>query len=300
MQDAREGTAVSGPVVSVHPRDNRVTLAEATHTYYVDGRASRAPSVTKVVSRFFPAFDAVAVAQGMLRRRGAAHRLSTDPKYRHLALFEPTTGEVRASAVATLVAEWAGGSNKEARDTGTRMHARIEAALRRPDWATASVAGDPASGDELLVELQQFEAYRDMCVRRGLVPWRTEHVIFADPPWNITGAVDMQWTWPGSEGVDAATGRRRIVLADWKRTPNLFKPPFRGETGLGPLRGYGACSASKYELQLALYRAVLERHYDVDVVEAEVVAFHADLADYRRLKVTMPRDTAEAVLATLA
>lgn len=139
-------------------------------------------------------------------------------------------------------------------------------------------------------EYKQVQSYLRACQKRGLIPLRVE-LCLADTALSLAGTVDMVWAWPvdSSFAFDAATGKRRVILADWKRTKKLHDDAFRGACGLGPMRGFPASNASKYGLQLGIYRHLVELNLDMVVVDLEIVAFHPECHNYMLVQPAITR-----------
>ena len=275
-----------------HKRDAFVRMDEKTHKYYFHGRPV-GTSVTAFLTAFFPKFDAREACARMLRNPSfPTHSRYEDYRGLHLVSDD---GSVVPDAADRIIAAW-DAKSLASREEGTALHADLEARCN----ATTAVGGVQIDDitDASSPELQQFAAYARSCRERGLVPYRTEQKLL-DVGLDIAGSVDMQWTFEGAQRTDPDTGRVRVVVADWKRSPNLLKPVFYGERGFGPMRDFPACASSKYELQLGLYRALLEAHYGVVVVSMEVVAFHPGNGSpdrYVLFPVTIERDTVKAVM----
>ena len=240
---------------SLHPydRDARIEFREASHKYLVrnaDGRRVEAlGSVTGLVARFHPAFDAQAVVDKMMRGRAWPRRS-----------YVKSSGE--AMSREEILTQWR--SNGEVQSArGTLMHYHIE------QFFNAATIAEPHSP-----EFQQFLAFeRDFMRARGLRPHRTEMSLF-HCGLAIAGQCDLLC-------VDM-TGR--VVILDWKRSKEIRVSNRFGKM-LTPLQHLDDCNYWLYGLQLNIYKYILTTEYGLDVSEMFLGVFHPTQSGPRAVQV---------------
>merc|ERR1711871_699423 len=119
---------------------------------------------------------------------------------------------------------------------------------------------------EGLPELKQFFDFeRDFILPRQITPFRTEWRI-SDPEYSLAGSVDYVGTLPDGS----------CIIMDWKRSKNLAINPNNayGRRGKWPLDHLDDTEATKYFLQLNLYRYILQKHYNLVVNSMILTSFH--------------------------
>ena len=98
----------------------------------------------------------------------------------------------------------------------------------------------------------------------GLEPYRTEWVIY-DKDYDIAGSIDFV-------GRNRNTGQFWII--DWKRSNELRRTSFGGKCGNFPCHEIEDCNGWHYQLQVNLYRHILEKHYNVKIEQCVIVNLH--------------------------
>lgn len=151
----------------------------------------------------------------------------------------------------------------EKANRGTWMHLLCELVLNREPIPAAEV--------ETLEMTAFFKYTREILIEQlGVEPYRTEWEIFAEGE-NVAGSIDF-------------VGRKRsdgkLVLVDWKRTKELedkmTSDPRWPKYMSGPLSHLHDAKGVHYELQLNIYRWIIERYYGLLVDGMQVVSFHPD------------------------
>ena len=98
----------------------------------------------------------------------------------------------------------------------------------------------------------------------GLEPYRTEWIIY-DKEYDIAGSIDFV-------GINKRTGKYWII--DWKRSNELRRSSFGGKCGNYPCHDIEDCNGWHYQLQVNLYRHILEKHYNIEIEQCVVVNLH--------------------------
>ena len=229
-----------------HPRDARISFQEEGHTYTVDGESGSYVSVTTLIHRFFPHFDADAVIAKITKIPKSIY-FGRDPQ--------------------DIKDQWA-----RATQDGSTLHEQIEL------FFDAYVgAGDLIP--ELVAPSVEFgyflDFFRDHVLGLNLKPYRTEMYVF-DEDVKVCGSIDMLFCDPNDE--------TKIYIYDWKRskeirTRNAF------EKGFGPCANYDSCNFIQYSLQLNLYKYILESKYAKTVVGMMLVILHPVNSTYKLVPV---------------
>ncbi len=236
-----------------HPRDFRINFFEEGHTYLLALRIDQKwrlatniasplaelmsrelTSTTAMLDELFEPFDEDAVAQSLAVTNRGAYANKTVAQIKH---------------------QW-----EEARRLGTAWHFNLECHCNGLAYETDST------------EWLRYTEFARQSVRRRLVPYRTEWLIY-DERLRQTGSIDILFQEVECAQRDA-TGRLRLVMADWKRANQLMKEnPWR--YGCAPCTmDMQDCKISHYRIQLLNYTHPLERHYGVAVTRRHIVGMH--------------------------
>lgn len=237
-------------------RNERVKfIGGKVHKYFVDGVPMRL-SVTTLIKQYFEEFDKPAVAEKMI----ANPNFYTDKKYaRYWPLVKGLSTE---DAIAAIVKSW---SESTAADEGTAMHNTIDEFYSN----NTPVADTP--------ELQLWKRYHNDKIAEGYVLFKSEMFVY-DEEYSVGGSADMLWTRP--EWLDQTP--IKVVLADWKRTKQMelrsfYNPKLRQrKMGLELCANIEDCNYQHYNIQLNIYRYLLEKHYNLKVVKSELVVLYPD------------------------
>lgn len=220
--------------VHAHPRDPKITFVEEGHIYTIEGMPGHPVSVTTLIHKFFPEFDADMVIEKMMKGRNW-----TASKY-----YGKTKEEIKAGWNA---------NGEEASRLGTLMHADIE------NYLNGVPVHDPDT-----VEFGYFMTFwtQFQAVNPRFVPYRTEWLVY-DEDKRIAGSIDCV----------LSNSDNQIVILDWKRSKEI-KTSNRFEKGYAPFQALDNCNYNHYRLQLNIYRHILETKYGQTVVGMFIVVFH--------------------------
>ena len=235
-------------VWNAHPRDERISFEEETHTYTIDGTREGWTSCTGFIHSFFEHFDPDAVIAKMMASR----------KWRDSKYYGMTAEEIKK--------QWSD-SGTEASAAGTRMHLDIER------YNNADPVGNLAGDDyepNLSSEWNYFLEYeRRWRKKKGFVPFRTEWLVFKEEI-KLAGSIDMVYLKPDGT----------LAIYDWKRAKVMkFENSF--QSGLVPLDHLPDTNYWHYSLQLNIYRRMLEEHYDKTVTELALVVLHPNNSSFK-------------------
>ena len=151
-----------------------------------------------------------------------------------------------------------------ASSAGTQLHDQIENYFNGMETSPA-----PSS--------QEYGYFKDFWMQwmGTLIPYRTEWLVF-DESIRVAGAVDMVFKDPGGN----------FHIYDWKRTK-----PISRTTSYGCF-STTACLAHlpdtnfwHYALQLNVYKAILEKNYDINISSMHLVRLHPDAPGYEDIEV---------------
>lgn len=178
-----------------HPRDNLITFEESNHQYTIQNNECKPTSVTTLIHKFFPEFNADLIISKMMKSKNWPNS-----KY-----FGMTPKEIKDL--------WEK-NRDEAANLGTKMHANIE---------------NYFNGLEHFTDTKEFSLFQDFwtnfCkINSTLTPYRTEWVVY-DEECKIAGSIDFV----------LKNQRDELVLIDWKRSKEIKKenrfqkglPPFQ-------------------------------------------------------------------------
>ena len=244
-----------------HPRDSEIGFEAEGHIYTVQGDTGFT-SVTTWLHRNFEEFDADAILTRMFSGSGPGPRSKYHGMTREAVEKQWEDGREAASAA------------------GTQLHDEIE---RFYNGLGEGVKGARASEDYRLFE--GFEADHG-----HLVPYRTEWMIW-DTDLRLAGSIDMVFGTGNEQG-----GRKEVDIYDWKRCKEIRRT--------SPWSKFGTTACTEhlpdtnywhYSLQLNIYAALLQKHYDVHVRELWLVCLHPRQDRYLRMRVPWLRDEAVAL-----
>ena len=295
---------------NVHERDARIVFDEEPHLYYIDGSTEGYTSVTTYVHYHFESFDADKIIANMMKSKNWKNNV----KY-----YGKTPEQIKQ--------EWQDNCDKAAAD-GTRMHFVIESfynekynpdsARNKPYYASleedeeedeaedeAENNRSPACLDEeekgifsattikqphtdavdnnvlqftgSTIEFEYFLNF--LHAHPNLIPFRTEWTIF-DEELKLAGSIDMVF-------YDQDTHTYHIY--DWKRCRNIQKT--NGFNKWGNKECIDHLPDSNfwhYSLQLNIYKALLERKYNMVIDSLYLVCMHPNNKNQNYLKIKAP------------
>ncbi len=229
-----------------HPRDDRITFYEPTHTYTIDGSSKGIISGTGFLHQFFPHFDAKATIKKMM----------SSPKWPANKYYGMTAQEIEQL--------WSN-KGKEASTAGTAMHLAIEQFLN-------------GAHEVILPEVRQtteFQYFMNFWRDFGddLEPWRAEWSVFSEEHM-LCGQIDMLFRRK-SDGA--------FLIYDWKRSREI-KTSNEFSNGLPPIQHLEDCNYWHYTLQLNLYRWILEHLYGMKIAEMYLIICHPENGNYKRMR----------------
>lgn len=252
-------------VKNAHPRDERITFEESSHTYAVDGSRENWTSCTTFIGTFYEHFNPDAVIAKMMSSR----------KWSESKYYGMTAEEIKK--------QW-DDSGKEASEAGTRMHLDIE------HWNNAEPVGNLAADDWTPnpgPEWDYFMNYeRRWRVPRGFVPFRTEWLVFKEDI-KLAGSIDMVYKKPDGS----------LAIYDWKRAKEI-KMENSWQSMYSPLDHLPDTNYWHYSLQLNIYRRILEELYDARVSEMALVILHPNNDDFKIARVNRMDDEITAMFET--
>lgn len=224
--------------INKHPRDSLIKFEENGHVYTYNGKINPI-SVTTIIHKYFPKFDADAIIFKMM-----SSKKWTSSKY-----FGMTKEQIKN--------EW-NGNGKNSAHLGTLMHAAIE------HYFNFVYPDIPDFTNNNSIEFNQFLGFWKEFSRNNpqWKPYRTEWIVY-DEDKNLAGSIDMCLS--NDEG--------QIVILDWKRSKEI-KRNNNWQRGFGPFKHMDDCNYNHYTLQLNIYRHILETKYDKQIIAMYLVICH--------------------------
>ncbi len=269
---------------NAHERDSRIVFDEEPHLYYIDGSTEGYVSVTTYVHSHFESFDADRIIANMMKSKN----WESNEKY-----YGKTPEQIKK--------EWQDNCNKAAAD-GTRMHFVIESyynekfnpespyKCKLPSFYLEKEGGEAGEEEEeeeeeedktkvgsTSIEFEYFTTFvRD---HKSLVPYRTEWTIF-DEELKLAGSIDMLF-------YDSASGNFHIY--DWKRCRNIQKTNGFNKWGNKEcIEHLPDTNFWHYSLQLNVYKALLERKYNMTIDGLYLVCLHPNNKNKNYIKLKAP------------
>jgi len=234
-----------------HCRDKRLSFNEEKHIYTVDGD-SNYTSVTTLIHKFFPHFDADEVIKKMKKGK------NWGPDNQYYGMSNKAIKD-----------KWSQ-SGKEASSLGTLMHLNIEYWYNNLPFTPKF---------ESTLEYNLFQKY--LSDHKDYVAYRTEWAVFSTK-YKIAGSIDMIYHDPQDP--------EKFIIADWKRSKEI-KWDNKWETGKPPIDHIPHCNYWHYTLQLNVYRLILEKYYGLKISQMFLVILHPDNKDYIKILVPFETDS---------
>ena len=227
--------------INPHKRDAEIEFDEKPHIYTVRGSTDNT-SVTKFCHSQFKPFNAHETIQ----------RMMASPNWPKNKYFGKTEKEIAL--------EWKK-QGCEAAVKGTKMHKMIE------DYYQLGQFKEPIECSESEVTL-----FKEFLKKNShLKPYRAEWMIW-DEELRLAGSIDM--VFKNHDG--------DLVIYDWKRCKNIKK------TAYGNAFSRTSCISHipdsnywHYALQLNVYKAILEKNYDVEIKGMALVQLHPEQTVYK-------------------
>lgn len=275
--------------INAHPRDAFVSFEEEHHLYTIEGVPEHPISVTTLIHKFFPKFDADKIIEGMMKK-------ST---WKTSEYYGMTPEEIKK--------QWEDNGKLQS-GLGTEMHKAIEDYINDEALpkklepivvpsveqcnATAECTADvkiPTVGEQttwvlpevpsMAIHTKEFgfflNFWRDLSINYpGFRPYRTEWTVY-DIEKFISGNIDLVLI---NENGD-------LFVCDWKRSKGIDMEAFKckngaKKTGSGVFSHLDHCNYQHYSIQLNIYRHLIELHYGKKVVGMNIIVFHPNNDEY--------------------
>ena len=254
-----ESKSIGCNLLNRHERDKRCEFDPEPHEYRIGGTVFR--SVTTIISKFFPVFNADEAIRKMKNGR------SWNPTNRYWGMQDFEIKQMWEE------------KGISAAEQGTFLHEQIENFFLEREYA----------------EPQEFELFRQFQNdHKFLDPHRTEWRIF-DEAYQIAGTIDFiakngnefeMYDWKRSVKVIDKLNGQAIIENRW-------------EQGFNGLSDMGHTSFNHYSIQLSIYRYLLEKNYGICLSKMYVVVLHPDYDQYYKVEVPYLKDKVEYILGTL-
>lgn len=244
---------------NAHPRDSRIEFYPEPHIYTID--KIPAPSVSTIISKFFPEFDPIEAIRKMKNGAGWA------PGHKYWGKSDEV-----------IIKEWKDKGENSARK-GTFLHEQIESFYLEQKY-------------EKTEEFHLFESFVEE--NKHISPFRTEWRIF-DEHHHIAGTIDLiskngdgyeMYDWKRSEKVVNSNTGEPIKNNKWQR-------------GVGQLSDIDDTSYNRYCLQQSLYKYILEKNYGLKVSKMYLIVLYPEYDRHYKVEVPYLKDKAEYILRTL-
>ena len=230
--------------------DKRISFDPKEHKYFIDGNPDTI-SVTQLIDKFFPEFDSL-----YWSREKAKERLSS--------LTHPESEENILSMQSTILNEWAEKSSNAAK-LGTELHEAIENYYNKEKYNSNTT------------EFKQFLSFKQQY--KNMIPFRSEWRIF-DEDLLVAGTIDM--VYKREDGL--------YYMFDWKRSEKVVRNDgtiinSTFQFAFGELGHLGDNSYNKYCLQQNIYKAILEKRYNLKISTMNLLVMHEKFDRYHRIQI---------------
>lgn len=192
---------------------------EQNHTYTVRETGQVLTSVTTVVKRYAPPFNAPVMAQQMVDKK--------KPKYAGMTVDEIQYQWKEKAALSSM--------------EGTELHALLERWPEKGCWGWL-----PKTYRLLRMSKQVEKLFPKLFKRFRIVA--AEKIVFS-PSMGLAGQIDL---------LMADDAAQQGIIIDWKTNSKITDEEGAFGTMLEPIEHLKNCDVVKYGLQLALYEKILE------------------------------------------
>jgi ATP-dependent exoDNAse (exonuclease V) beta subunit len=231
-----------------HDRDKHIVFEEIGHKYTIKNEGGYT-SVTTLIAKMFEHFDAQKIVDKMFEN---PEKMS-DPRNKYFGMSK-----------SDIIKMWAE-NGKNASELGTKMHNNIEKYHNKLDVVDDSV------------EYGYFKRFLADFPDLNSRPYRTEWCVY-DEELKICGSIDMIYKNEDNS----------LTIYDWKRVNEIKYEPFGKKCCLVPgLEHIPDTNFFHYQIQLQIYRYLLEKNYGHKVTDLYLVIMHPDNSNYERLRVPM-------------
>jgi len=209
--------------------------------------SKRPTSVTTLIHSLFPHFDADAIIKKMMR----------SPNWINSQYFGMTPDEIKQ--------QWEINRDESAKN-GTKLHLSIENYLN-------------GQGDsEMTIEYKMFKQfwYDFQEQYPQFKPFRLEWCVYDQ---NFRKGKGLC----GSIDCILSDENDNLIILDWKRSKEIKKTSY--EYGYYPFNSMPNCNLSHYQLQLNIYRHILETKYDKHIIFMMLCIFHPNQKTYQCIPV---------------
>lgn len=237
----------------------RITFEEKTHSYFIDGEPSNAPSVTKLLKQHKKPFDADSAAIRVAKR-------------------EKVTAEY-------IKAKWAA-DNLYSTTIGSLLHKYIENFYcNKDDKCDVDVEALTFDNKELLkknlpILTAQFNSFREK--NEHIKHIRSELIIGDIDDTRICGMCDMLAFNPKTN---------KYEILDFKTNKKIEKENKYGDFLLYPFEHLHAGQFNEYTIQLNTYEYILKKIIpEIEIGRKAIVWFNANNQDYCLMQVPSIQD----------
>jgi len=223
-----------------HHRDDNIVFTEEGHLYTILNINKHPISVTTIIHKYFPEFDADKIIDKMMASRNFS------------------TGKYAGKTKEQIKKQW-DDEGKSASHLGTLMHQDIENFFNN----------DPILYPNSKEFLMFKNFWNDLLLKYPtLKPYRSEWIVY-DTNILLSGSIDCV--------LENHLGE--LLILDWKRSKEI-KFENRFEKGYYPFNHMDNCNFSHYSLQLNFYRHMLENIYGKKVIFMMLVILHPNQENY--------------------
>lgn len=280
--------------INAHPRDKNIVFQEEGHLYTINGMSGHPISVTTLIHRFFPKFDADKVIDKMMNSRNwetSKYYGMTKEEIKALWEKERDDATIKGTAMHRSIEDYINDEFQNLAKLPTCFEQDctvngLAETLSKLNFTVSASLPNPSTQTK---EFEYFLRFWSDLKKGspGFKPYRTEWLVY-DEDKRLAGSIDFTMEGPNGE----------IIIFDWKRSKEIKKENSY-QKGFHCLKHLDDCNYNHYCLQLNIYRHILETRYGKKVAGMFLVVFHPDNDDYIFIPVPVMQKEIEDIWSEL-
>ena len=264
-------------ILNSHERDERIKFEEEKHQYEIDGKKKYIVSVTTLYHKYFTPFNPDKIIEQMMKsdKWKKGYKYYGMKKDEIKKLWSSNDASIRGTEMHKLIEKYINIQevNKEENRNNVYKQFKDDDILypRIKDYIRKCITKHK---DFTLPDDPEYKMFRRFWrkfykVNSEFRPYRTEWFIF-DEELLLAGSVDFC----------VINEKRELIILDWKRSKEIKKKN-KWQKGVKGLEHLDDCNLVHYSLQLNIYKYILEKNYNIRVIDLKLVILHPDNDKYK-------------------
>lgn len=257
---------------NVHERDTNIVFYEDGHRYDIlTDLSTPHTSVTTLVHKYFPKFD----ADDVIRKMMSGKKWDDTNIY-----WGMTPSQIKKT--------WSD-NGKIAALAGTKLHYNIELFMNNSElswpYNHSDLIDNYDKNKNIVVDIEEEPSSIEWMYFLNFIrdhshmkPYRTEWLIYHEGV-NLAGSIDMVYEHEDGE----------LSIYDWKRCKDISRDSW-GQYAMDPISDVPHCNFWHYSLQLNIYGRILEEKYGKKIKYLYLVRLHPNADSYELIRVPFMRD----------